>query len=197
MKKSIICLLLLLFFSLIYVCLKTYGLYEDNLTGEVVGNTASFVFKINNITINNDNNTFNIDSFNIVNNSHANNQKLAPKSNGYFDIVLVPEDVKVSVLYNITFDLSNITNEKIKFDSVINNDTSMPLTRTAQYTYTGVMSLADVTNHLSNTIRVNLRWENDEANNEIDSKMEGTTLEIPVTINLAQYLGEEIIEYTG
>ena len=59
------------------------------------------------------------------------------------------------------------------------------------------MSLADVTNHLSNTIRVNLRWENDEANNEIDSKMEGTTLEIPVTINLAQYLGEEIIEYTG
>jgi hypothetical protein len=197
MKKSIICLLLLLFFSLIYVCLKTYGLYEDNLTGEVVGNTASFVFKINNITINNDNNTFNIDSFNIVNNSHANNQKLAPKSNGYFDIVLVPEDVKVSVLYNITFDLSNITNEKIKFDSVINNDTSMPLTRTAQYTYTGVMSLAAVTNHLSNTIRVNLRWENDEANNEIDSKMEGTTLEIPVTINLAQYLGEEIIEYTG
>jgi hypothetical protein len=167
------------------------------LTGEVVGNTASFVFKINNITINNDNNTFNIDSFNIVNNSHANNQKLAPKSNGYFDIVLVPEDVKVSVLYNITFDLSNITNEKIKFDSVINNDTSMPLTRTAQYTYTGVMSLADVTNHTSSTIRVNLRWENDEANNEIDSKMEGTTLEIPVTINLAQYLGEEIIEYTG
>src|SRR5574344_321766 len=198
MKNSIICLLLLLFFALIFTGIKAYGLYEDHLTGNVTAPAAGYIFKINDATINSANSTFVINGLVASGNTHSNNQTLAPSSSAYFDIILEPVSIDVAIRYDITIDFSNLHNDKITFDNIMNFTKSSLLTRTGEFTYTGVIPLVDVTSNTSNTIRTALIWTNDETNNETDSKMMDLgTISVPVSILITQYTGETITEYTG
>lgn len=194
MKKSVICLLLLVIFGLIYVGIKTYGLYEDNITVEVAAKTASFVLKINDSVINKENNNFIINNLNVYGNKHANPEKIAPGSTAYFDLVFDPESVDTAIRYDITLDFNSITNRKLNFDSIINITKNIPLIRTGEFTYSGVISLEEIKNKEKNTVRTTLIWQNDEANNEEDSKTLGT-INIPVNILITQYMGETLTEF--
>ena len=196
-KKCIGCLLLLVFCYVLLSVIKTYGLFEDDLNKEVQNTAASFVLVINNSYINKDNSTFTINDV-VTNNSNVATNKLAPGTSGYYDIVLDPKNIKVAVRYDITYDLSANTNSKITMTSIMNNNTNTSLVRTGEFTYSGVISLTDALSDTSTVVRTTLTWANDETNNETDSTMkESISLNIPVSITLTQYLGEELEVYVG
>ena len=120
--------------------------------------------------------------------------KLAPGVSGYFDIVIDPTDTDVSVRYDINFDFSEFENTNIVVTSIeeINNKT---IVKTGTNKYTGVIPLSEIKNGVTNTIRVNVKWDNNEDNNEYDSSLgavPNNVKNIPVFINVSQYLGETI-----
>ena len=64
--------------------------------------------------------------------------------------------------------------------------------------YSGVITLADMDSSTVNTVRVSISWQNDEANNEVDSSwgmVADKVISIPVNVKLTQYLGEELSVY--
>ena len=74
------------------------------------------------------------------------------------------------------------------------------LTKTAENQYTATIGIDDINLNKTDTIRVNVTWENDisETNDEKDSVLGqklDTTINIPVQVKVTQYLGEEIIPY--
>lgn len=141
--------------------------------------------------------TFNVDSINIIDSSNVKEGKLAPSTMGYFDVVIDPRNTSVSVRYDITFDFSSITgNFSVTAIEEVNSGN---LIRTGENTYTKVISLADIKNGTTNTVRVHVKWNNIEENNDVDSVIGSTKnnyINIPVTVIVSQYLGEVIEEYT-
>lgn len=196
LKKSIGCLLLLLLCLLIYSVIDTYGLFEDNVDRKVQANVAAFTIKINNSDINGTNKAFTIND--IVSNTNPNvaGNKIAPGSSGYFDIILDPTNVDVALKYAITYDLSNIKNDKIVMTSVNNNTLGEGLIRTDVNTYSGIINLTNVKNNVVMTIRTNFEWTNDESNNDNDNTLKTIDkIGIPVSILITQYEGETITQY--
>ena len=141
--------------------------------------------------------TFNVDSINIIDSSNVKEGRLAPSTMGYFDVVIDPRNTSVSVRYDITFDFSSITgNFSVTAIEEVNSGN---LIRTGENTYTKVISLADIKNGTTNTVRVYVKWNNIEENNDVDSVIGSTKnnyINIPVTVIVSQYLGEVIEEYT-
>ena len=141
--------------------------------------------------------TFNVDSINIIDSSNVKEGKLAPSTMGYFDVVIDPRNTSVSVRYDITFDFSSITgNFSVTAIEEVNSGN---LIRTGENTYTKVISLEDIKNGTTNTVRVHVKWNNIEENNDVDSVIGSTKnnyINIPVTVIVSQYLGEVIEEYT-
>ena len=141
--------------------------------------------------------TFNVDSINIIDSSNVKEGKLAPSTMGYFDVVIDPRNTSVSVRYDITFDFSSIIgNFSVTALEEVNSGN---LIRTGENTDTKVISLADIKNGTTNTVRVHVKWNNIEENNDVDSVIGSTKnnyINIPVTVIVSQYLGEVIEEYT-
>ena len=116
---------------------------------------------------------------------------------GYFDILIDPRNTSVSVRYDITFDFSSFNgNFSI---SNIEEITSGNLVRTGENTYTKVIPISDIKNGVTNTIRVYVKWNNSEENNDVDSAIgmiKNNYFSIPVEVIVSQYLGEVIEKYT-
>lgn len=141
--------------------------------------------------------TFNVDSINIIDSSNVKEGKLAPSTMGYFDVVIDPRNTSVSVRYDITFDFSSVTGNFSVTEIV--EITSGNLIKTGENTYSKFISLADIKNGTTNTVRVHVKWNNIEENNDVDSVIGSTKnnyINIPVTVIVSQYLGEVIEEYT-
>jgi len=113
---------------------------------------------------------------------------------GYLDIVIDPKNTDVSIRYDIFLDVDYLHNINEAF--IITNIEELngnKLTLTNKNTYTGIIK-----DYTKNTIRIYIKWEDIENNNENDYNI-GTTnqeVEIPININITQYLNEEILEYS-
>ena len=189
--KKIITILLALVFTLSMVM----GVFAGESEGESEGTTTTTVaeteFTINDLTYNS--------------NSNVLEGKIAPGLEGYFDITIDATGCSVAVLYNVTIDFSKLTlSESIKFKKLVTvtdgveSDTG--ITRTAENTYTGTVSLSEVKNGTKKTLRVYINWENDTtgANDEADSKIgtnKAAEVLIPVEVQAKQYFGETITAY--
>ena len=139
---------------------------------------------------------FIVDTVNIDSSDNVLGGKIAPGTKGYFDIVINPTDTETSILYSITFDFSQVVGS-ITIDK-IEELTSGNLIRTGENTYSKIITLEEIENKVINTIRVYIKWNNIEENNEEDSKI-GTIkdnfISIPVSVSVIQYLGEPVEEY--
>lgn len=121
---------------------------------------------------------------------------MAPGTEGYFDILIDPTDTDTSILYSVTFDFTKV-NGSFAIDR-IEETTSGNLIRTGENTYSKVITLEEIKNKVTNTIRVYIKWNNVEENNEEDSKIGLTKdnfISIPVSVSVIQYLGEPVVEY--
>lgn len=195
MKKIYFCLALVLLIITVFIILKTYGLFETKTELNVQSEVGKWVILVNNTDITQQENTkFSVDKIIWDQNDEVKEEKIAPGASGYFDIVIDPTDTDVSVRYDIGFDFSEFENTNITITS-IQEINDKKIVKTGDNKYTGIITLDEISAGTTNTIRVNIAWENNEENNEHDSNLSSvpnTILNIPVTINVSQYLGETI-----
>lgn len=172
-----------------------YGLFESEKNLTVEKSVAKWNVEINGVDVKTSE-EFLIDSFHSEVNSRVVSGKIAPGGTGYFDIVIDPTDTQVSFRYDLSFDFSNLSESIIieRIEETLGNE----ILRTGENTYTNIFSLDDIENGVTNNIRVYLKWINIESNNDSDSSIgiqKNNILDIVTTINVEQYLGEEIIIY--
>ena len=99
--------------------------------------------------------------------------------------------------YDIEFDFSSLSIPGLVISSITELGGNT-LVLTDKDTYSGVITLADMDSSTVNTVRVSISWQNDEANNEVDSSwgmVADKVISIPVNVKLTQYLGEELPVY--
>ena len=101
---------LILVFSLatLYTVYNIYDTYALLETDEIVSNdikTAKWNIKINDTLLGNTT-SFVVDGIKIEENDYTKENKLAPGTSGYFDILIDPTDTDVSIKYAISFVLS-------------------------------------------------------------------------------------------
>ena len=189
-------LFLIVFVYTVYNIYETYALLE---TDEIVTNdfnTANWNILINDTLLGEGSSTFLVDKIKIDDNSFVKENKLAPGTSGYFDISIDPSSTDVSIKYDVSFDFSKVLQG---IDIVSIKETSgSSLIKTGENTYTNVITLKEIKENKKNNIRVNVVWNNIEENSVEDSKIGliyNNKLDIPVTVTVTQYLGEEIKEY--
>ena len=177
----------------IFMVIDSYGLFESKNVLNVDSNIDKWNVFINGTDIKK-NETFVVDKINLINYDNVLEGKMAPGSKGYFDIVIDPTDTDTSIRYDISFDFSSL-NDKIVV-SGIEEITSGNLVRTGKNTYSKVITLNEIKNGITNTIRVYIKWDNsdDESDSAIGSVI-NNFINVPVTIAAYQYLGEKIDIY--
>lgn len=196
MKNKIIYVLCaIMIFASICEITDTYGLFESNKTKLVDNPIASWNILINNSNLN-QNKTFTINNFQIDENTTVKNGRIAPGTTGYFDIQIDPSDTDVSIRYDITFDCSklpsNLTVESIE------ETNGYTIVRTDAYTYSNIITLTNIKNGVKNNIRVHIKWQNVEEQNQNDTEIglnKEYILNIPITITATQYFNETLQPY--
>lgn len=193
--KKIILLGLILVILFCMQILNTFSLFESKTDLSVVSNSAKWIIKLNDTDIIK-NKEFSINSLNIINNDSVLNGKFAPGVSGYFDVIVVPTGTEVSIIYNVTMDLSSINNDSIVLSSV-NELSGRELIKTGENTYTGIIPLEDINNGVTCNIRFTFEWLDDDTIVDYSEDLNNQKLNIPVIFNFKQYLGEEITVYNG
>lgn len=196
MNKKLLYLIFSIFVLLtVYEIINTYGLLETKNKMSVNPSIAKWNVLINGTDIKTGEN-FSVNSVNLSDSVNVLNGKIAPGAFGYFDIEIDPTNTDTSIIYSITFDFSLLSNSFI-IDK-IEETTSGNLIRTGSSTYSKVITLDEIKENAKNNVRVYIKWENNEENNEIDSQIGLTKdnyINIPVSISAMQYLGEPVDEY--
>lgn len=195
MKRVLLLISLLMLFFTIYLTMDTYALFESNKKYDVSSDIAKFVIKVNGSEAKTE--EFVVDSIAYYENEYVIDNKIAPLVDGYFDIVIDAEEVEVSLRYDIEFDFSSLSIPGLVISSITELGGNT-LVLTDKDTYSGVITLADMDSSTVNTVRVSISWQNDEANNEVDSSwgmVADKVISIPVNVKLTQYLGEELPVY--
>ena len=196
MKNKIIYIVCaIMIFISIYEIKNTYGLFESKKEIDIDKSVAKWNIYINDNNLNTTE-TFTIDNFTFQETDTVAKDKIAPGILGWFDILIDARDTQVSIIYEITFDFtslpSNITVEKIE---EING---REIIKTGPNTYSNYITLEDINNNLKDTIRVHIKGNNDEENNENDTNIgiiKNNSIKIPVSITVSQYLNDTIEPY--
>ncbi len=121
--------------------------------------------------------------------------KIAPGMFGSGQISIKPNNVDVSIRYDITLNDEVIVNEKISISDLTILNSTKTLIKTAERTYTGTILLQDMVANYEDIIGLNVIWENDENNNNKDTELginPVTGIGLPISIKFSQYLGEAI-----
>lgn len=185
----------IMIFVTIYEITNTYGLFESNINMDVDSKLATWNILINDTNIGKSE-TFTIDNFNSEEDSTVASGKIAPGTSGYFNINIDPSTTQVSIRYDLTFDFSKLDN--LFTITKVEEKNGYNLIKTGPNTYSNVITLNEIKENKTNNIRVHIKWNNNEENNDKDTEIgltENNTLNIPVSITVLQYSGEKIEPY--
>lgn len=199
-KKVLIVLTLFMIIFTIYEIINIYAVFYSETKGNINTSLANWNIELNGNEISNGIiQEFVMDNFNIEPNDNTKEGKIAPGMVGNFSISINPKDTQVSIKYDISIDKSNINNNEIELISVEEVNSNNEIIKTGEYTYTGIIPLSCINNNYLDIIQITFCWSNNEENNKQDTQL-GTIvnskLQIPISINIVQYLGEQIIPYT-
>lgn len=197
-KKIFILLTIIMLCFTIYKIVSTYALFETQLQKNVKADVGKWNIKVNAEDITNTTtHSFTMNTFKISQSPYTKENKIAPGMDGTFEIDIEPQDTQVSIRYDIAIDSTELTNQSIKLNSVMEKNNNNEIIKTAENTYTGVIPLEKINKDYLEAIEISFSWENVEENNEEDTKI-GTVyasnLSIPITVTFSQYLGETIEE---
>lgn len=185
----------IMIFVTIYEITNTYGLFESNINMDVDSKLATWNILINDTNIGKSE-TFTIDNFISEEDSTVASGKIAPGTSGYFNININPSNTQVSIRYDLTFDFSKLDN--LFTITKVEEKNGYNLIKTGPNTYSNVITLNEIKENKTNNIRVHIKWNNNEENNDKDTEIgltENNTLNIPVSITVLQYSGEKIEPY--
>ncbi len=198
-KRILIMVCIVLACLIIYEIIHIYALFHSEVSGVVQMENGVWKIIVNGTEISTGVETnFTINTTSIENNSHVKPGNLAPGLSGSFQIQISPENTDVSVKYDITLNQDSLTNENIVIKSIEEIEEHNTLIRTGENTYTGIIPLQDIKNGVTNTIKMEIEWQDNESYNAQDTQLgvvEGSQLQIPITVKAIQYIGEQIIPY--
>lgn len=199
MKKLVI----LTFFAMLIFSLllgSTYGIFETDLGQSSSIPVAAWEVTVNDLSVAGSQNTFDVGDIIWETKENVLAGKVAPGMSGYFDIVINPQDTDVSIRYDVVYDLDYLSNINKAFKvTKVEELGGSTLILTDKYTYTNTIDLTQIKEKTIHTIRTHVKWEDMQDNGE-DDYTTGTTdtsFEVPIVVNVSQYLGEEIREYVG
>ena len=188
-----------------YQVATSYAKYIAEATAVVEKQAGAWAIKVNNTDISNSNSetTFNVDNLIFPESAFVAENKLAPGANGYFEIVIDSTGSSVAVRYDVTLVVDNLNIiDSIRFTKacilVDGEEVEEGIIKTGENTYSGVISLEDVTNEVQTTLRFYIGWEElengqgDVADTEL-GLIKDISTNIPVDVVVTQYLGEPII----
>ena len=148
MKKVYVLIILIMISLTIYEVATSFAKYTSEATAKAEKQAGAWVIEVNDndVSSGNTNRQFEINSLTYPSNDYVLENKIAPSSSGYFDIVINPTGSSVAIRYDVTINLTALNiSDAINFESanVLGaNDQLIPLTRTGVNTYTGIISLA-------------------------------------------------------
>lgn len=201
MKKVFKILTLIMLILTLLKIGDTYAKYFSKATtSTLTQEVGKWVIKVNEMDIYSEaGETVEFEVNNLENFSNANTVpgKISPSSTGYVDIEIDPTGTDVAVRYDVELDLTGVSNLAIeaRLEMASGENT---LVKTAENTYTGIISLTDVEAGTPVTLRCYVIWENDETKNEQDSEagaVFGQEINLSAKVTATQYLGETITEY--
>ena len=195
MKKLISIVFIILLVITFYEITITYSLFESDMDLVVNSDIGRWQIKLNDSLINNTT-SFSVTNVTINNDVNTRENYFAPGTEGYFDVIIDPNDTDVSIYYEIVCRTDMILNNQISLTRVEKlNDND--LVYVAPFTYASVIDLDEIDETI--TLRFYIQWNNNENNNEVDSLYgrESSVFEIPMSISFKQYLGEAVVEYNS
>lgn len=193
-KKYLILLTFIATIFAVYEITSIYAVFHSEAVGNVSESLAKWKILVNNQDIvSGTEQDFDIGEF-IIPNNNVIEGKFAPGLEGYFELTIEPQDTQVSVRYDITIDESQAILEDIHLISVEEIAQNNTLIQTAEDTYTGIIPLSVINNNYVNTIKITFKWEEEEnaLQNGTEIKTDTPAIDIPIKVNVKQYLGETI-----
>lgn len=192
MRKQLWAVSILLFVVLILVVCNSYGLFENNATATEQNPVGGWTINLNDILISESGQTtINIDEFVYDSSTTINDGYIAPGRSGYFDLILDPSGTDVAIKYEITFNLDELYEDNITYSVDMLSGESA--TQVDENTYAGIITLDDIDDGETISLRVHVNWLNDETLNDPDTELGivlNNKISIPINIKLVQYLGE-------
>ena len=197
MKRVLVIIFLFFLVITIFEVVTSLGLFESAQNVVINTDIGRWQVLINDSSIKEET-TFEVSNVIVDNEENVLENRLAPGTEGYFEVEIVPNDSSVAFRYDVTYSWDLVDNSKIQFLSV-EETTDHDIVRTGEKTYSGIISLDDIADENNVNIRFNLQWINDDNNNDSDSEygLSKKELIIPISVHLSQYLGEELVEYSG
>ena len=208
MKKTWIILGIIMLLFTTFQIISSFAKYSTNATATMQKNAGAWVIKVNNQNITSSSGAvqnFVIGDLVYPENQYVVENKLAPASSGYFDIVIDPTGTSVAIRFDVTLDIQNLDEyDSIGFTDAFRviegEEDSEGLVRTGINTYSGIIDLDDIEDEIESTIRFYIGWEEEETQSGDESDTQigltpGVSTDLPVTVVVTQYLGEQLIPY--
>ena len=207
MRKIWILSALIMLIITLYQINSAYAKYYTEAKGTIEEQIGAWIVKVNgtNIATGTDLQEFTINELTYNSNDYVLEGKIAPGLLGYFDVEIDATEASVAVRYDVSINFEQLDlTDSIYFARLVKVvdgvESTEGITKTGESTYTGVVSLDDIQNKKTNTIRVYLGWDDDGTgvNDEADSELglqKDIQISIPVEVKASQYLGENIEEY--
>ena len=197
MKRVLIIIVLFFFLLTCYEITRSYALFESNQDIPINVDGAKWQILVNDSSIK-ESATFEVTEVIVDNEPNVLENRLAPGTEGYFDIQIVPNETSVAFRFDLTYSWDEIDTSSIEFAG-ISETNGYTIVRTGENTYSGIVTLSDIENENVVDMRISIRWVNNEANSLIDSEygLSKKELVIPITVHFTQYLGETLVEYSG
>jgi len=191
---------ILTFFTILtfFLLISTYGIFESGIFRDAAMKIAAWKIEINGSVVTNEQKTFSINDITWNSSENVLEGKVAPGIDGYFDISIDPKDTDVAIRYDLIYDMETLqsVNPAIVVTKV-EEINGKELILTDKNIYTGIIDLESIDLSDVYTIRTYIKWEDIETNSDNDYLLGSSSLtfELPISVSVTQYLGEEIIEY--
>lgn len=197
-KEILNILLIIMLIVTIVVISRTYALFESNREFSINMDVARWNIKVNDVKVKAETTeSFIIKNLVLAANSKVVNGKVAPGSEGTFDIEIDFEDTDVSVQGEINIDADEMEEAGLTFNSMTVDDTTLTITQVSDTKSSFVVPLSKIRSAGANnsykiTIHVEFEWANDENRNKQDTliglSQERTKMAVPISIKFKQYI---------
>ena len=200
LQKVLILVIMCVLALLIYKIIDIYAVFHSDVEANVQLKNGVWNITVNGTQITTGVETqFVVDQITTTENSHVKPGTLAPGLSGSFVIAISPEDTNVSVRYDITLNQEELGNSNLKIKSIQEIENNYQLIKTGENMYTGILPLEEIQNGIIHKIQMEVEWLDDGLNNENDTELgkdNTKPLQIPITVHVIQYLGENITTVT-
>ena len=213
MKKLLTILVLIMLIISLFQIANTYALYKEQLSGNYSNLLGIWAIKVNGIDISSgeENLTFTMteDNLTYLNSARVTENRIAPGTQAYFEIIIDPTNTDVSILYTLDLQVDKITTANIKLikvenyfqksgdtEQILNTDVS---TNNELHEHIAIIPISKINLKYLNHVKLYFEWVNSEENNVRDSELgqtENAKINVPLKINLKQYTGEGISNET-